>query len=194
MIGLLRGTVVDRMEGEVLLDVNGVGYRVHAAPRTLVAVDPHTEATLYTHLHVREDAMVLYGFETRAERDAFEALCAASGVGPKLALAILSVHEPLALRRALLEGDVDALTLVPGVGKRKAEKLLVELKSRFDLPDLEPATDGVPSARAEVRAALAGLGYETDEVRQVVAALPDGEPVEELLRTALRQLAAERAS
>ena len=194
MIGMLRGTVADRGADEAVLDVSGVGYRVRMTPRLLAVLEPGEEVTVHTHLHVREDAMVLYGFETKAERTTFELLTAASGVGPKLALSILAVHDPLALRRALLDDDVDALTLVPGVGKRTAQKLLVELKARFDLPDLEVVPDGAPSPRAEVRAALAGLGYEADEVRGVLAALPDDEPVEALLRRALRQLAAERVS
>lgn len=194
MIGMLRGHVADRTQSEVVLDVHGVGYRLLVSPRTAVALDPGADVTVWTHLHVRDDALLLYAFETRAERDTFESLVGATGVGPKLALSILSVHDPLSLRRALLESDIDALVLVPGVGKRTAQRLLIELKSRFELPDLEPVGDGAPSARAEVRAALNGLGYENEEVREVLATLPDGEPVEELLRLALRQLAAERAS
>ena len=194
MIGMLRGRVAERSSDEIILDVAGVGYRVRMTPRALAVVEPGEETTVHTHLHVREDAMVLYGFETKAERATFELLTAASGVGPKLALAMLAVHDPLALRRALLDDDVDALTLVPGVGKRTAQKLLIELKARFDLPDLEVVPDGAPSPRAEVRAALAGLGYEADEVRGVLSTLSDDEPVEELLRRALRQLAAERVS
>ncbi len=197
MISRLRGVPVGRTGDGLVLDVNGVGYRLLATPRTLAALapGPGAEITLHTHLHVREDALVLYGFETRQERDTFEILVAAAGVGPKLALSILAVHDPSALRRALLEGDLDALTLVPGVGKRTAQKLMVELKSRFELPDLEPVThDGAPSARTEVRSALAGLGYEPDEVRDTLAALPEDGSVEELLRLALRRLAAERVS
>lgn len=194
MIGMLRGRVVDRGADEVVLDVSGVGYRVKVTPRTLVALEPGGDATVHTHLHVREDALVLFGFETKAERATFELLCGATGVGPKLALAILSVHDPIALRRALVEDDVDALTLVPGVGKRTAQKLLLELKARFDVPDLEVVVGGEPTPRSEVRGALAGLGYEADEVRDVLASLPDDEPVEELLRRALRHLATERVS
>lgn len=194
MIGMLRGMVADRGADEVVLDVGGVGYRVRVTPRTLVALEPGAEATLHTHLHVREDAMVLFGFETKAERATFELLCAAAGVGPKLALSVLAVHDPIALRRALLEDDVEALTLVQGVGKRTAQKLLVELKSRFSLPDLDVVPGDTPSARGEVRSALAGLGYDADEVREVLATLPADESVEEMLRRALRQLAAERVS
>lgn len=195
MIGSVRGSVLARhTTGEVLVDVHGVGYRVLVPPRTLVGLEPGGDAFLYTHLHVRDDAFVLYGFATREERDTFEVVRGATGVGPKLALSILSVHEPPELRRALLDDDVDALTLVPGVGKRTAQRLLVELKAKFELPELESVTGGTPSPRGEVRAALAGLGYGADEVREVLAALDDGQPVEEMLRHALRQLAAQRAS
>jgi len=150
---------------------------------------------LFTHLHVREDAMVLYGFPTRDERDTFEILLGASGVGPKLALAILSVHSPTALRRALLEDDLDALTLVPGVGKRTAQRLQVDLKARLDVPstDLVEAEPGSPQrARAEVREALTGLGYAPDEVRAVMGQIPEDGPVEDLLRDALKLLSASR--
>lgn len=196
MIGSLRGTVAERHPGgEVVLDVGGVGYRVLVPAGALVALVPGEPATLCTHLHAREDAMVLYGFPTRDERDTFEVLLGASGVGPKLALAILSVHGPGSLRRALLEDDLDALTLVPGVGKRTAQRLVVDLKARLDLPEADLAEGpggGVAPARAEVREALTGLGYGTDEVRAVMGQLPDEGAVEDLLREALRLLAASR--
>jgi len=137
---------------------------------------------------------VLYGFSTRDERDTFEALIGTTGVGPKLALAMLSVHSPAALRRALLEDDLAALTMVPGVGKRTAQRLLVELKARLAMPEVD-LTDGasLPAARSEVRAALAGLGYAPDEVRDVVAQLPEDGSVEDLLREALKLLAVSHA-
>lgn len=195
MIGSLRGTVVERHpSGEAVLEVGGVGYRVLVPLGALTQLEPGAPTFLFTHLHVREDAMALYGFPTRDERDTFEALLGATGVGPKLALAMLSVHAPNALRRVLVDDDVAALTLVPGVGKRTAQRLLVELKARLDVPDLD-LTDGTsaPSARAEVREALAGLGYSTEEVRDVVAQLGDEGPVEDLLRDALKLLAVNRA-
>lgn len=198
MIGLLRGRVVDRTRrGEVLVDVGGVGYRASVTPRTLAALGtPGSEVVLHTHLHVREDALVLFGFPTAEERECFEALIGARGVGPALALAILSVHSPSQLARALAEGDVDALTLVPGVGRKTAARLLMDLKDRLDVPDLDlPETlaggDQAP-ARADVRAALAGLGYGPDEVSSVLRELPAEGAVDELLRTALRLLAAAR--
>jgi Holliday junction DNA helicase RuvA len=195
MIGSVRGTVIERSAtGEALVEVGGVGYRVLVPVSAVPSLPPGAPAFLFTHLHVREDAMVLYGFPTRDERDTFEALIGASGVGPKLALAVLSVHTPTALRRSLAEDDLAALTLVPGVGKRTAQRLLVELKSRLEVPDLD--LGGVPAptagARAEVREALTGLGYSPDEVREAIGQLPETGEVEELLRGALRLLAGAR--
>lgn len=192
MIGSVRGTVLERTAtGEVLVEVGGVGYRCLVPLSALPAVAPGQPTFLMTHLHVREDAMTLYGFPSRDERDTFETLIAANGVGPKLALAILSVHPPAALRRAVAEDDLDALCLVPGIGKRTAQKLMMELKSRLDVPDIDLGGDdtATPPARAEVRAALTELGYGADEIRAVVGELaPDG-AVEDLLRDALKRLA-----
>ena len=153
MIGSVRGAVVERTAtGEVLVEVGGVGYRVHVPASALPTLHPGDAAFLFTHLHVREDAMVLYGFPTRDERDTFEALIGTTGVGPRLALAMLSVHSPSALRRALLEDDLAALTAVPGVGKRTAQRLLVELKARLEVPELDLTEDG-RCARAAHRGA-----------------------------------------
>jgi Holliday junction DNA helicase RuvA len=195
VIGSLRGSVVERTTtGEALVEVGGVGYRVLVPVGALAQLEPGAAAFLFTHLHVREDAMVLYGFPTRDERDTFEVLIATNGVGPKLALAMLSVHSPSSLRRALVDDDLAALTLVPGIGKRTAQRLLVELQARLDVPDLDLTDGGAGhTARAEVREALAGLGYAPDEVRDAVAQLPDDGAVEDLLRDALRLLAVTRA-
>jgi Holliday junction DNA helicase RuvA len=195
MIGSVRGTVIERTAtGEVLVEVGGVGYRAFVPASALPVLHPGDSTFLFTHLHVREDAMVLYGFPTRDERDTFEALIATTGVGPKLALAMLSVHAPPALRRALLEDDLAALTMVPGVGKRTAQRLLVELKARLAVPEVVLSdAGGAPAPRAEVRAALSGLGYAPDEVRDVVAQLPEEGSVEDLLREALKLLAVSHA-
>ena len=195
MIGSVRGSVLERLaSGEVLVEVGGVGYRVLVPLGAIPALTPGSPAFLFTHLHVRDDALVLYGFPTREERDTFEVLLGAAGVGPKLALAVLSVHTPAALRRALLEDDLDALTMVPGVGKRTAARLLVDLKARLDVPiiDLVDAEGSPTNTRAEVREALTGLGYAPEEVRSVIGQLPDDGAVEELLRDALKRLAAAR--
>jgi Holliday junction DNA helicase RuvA len=202
VIGSLRGTLLDRSAtGEVLVEVGGVGYRVTCSAATVGTVgELGAPVFLHIHTHVRDDAIVLYGFPSRDERACFEALLGAHGVGPALALAILSAHSPSSLRRALAGDDVDALTMVPGVGKKTAARLLIELKSRLELdgddgPDLTTvALRGSTSARAEVRAALAGLGYGPDEVRDATRELADEGPVEDLLRAALKQLATARTA
>lgn len=202
MIGSLRGILLDRWTtGEVLVEAGGVGYRVHVSAGSLSGLgDLGDPVFLHVHTHVREDAIVLYGFPTREERACFEALLSAHGVGPALGLAILSAHSPASLSRALATDDVEALTLVPGVGKKTAARLLVELKAKMNIDlDVDLVSVGSPGAsavaagpRAEVRAALAGLGYGPDEVRVATQALPDDGRVEDLLKAALRQLATAR--
>jgi Holliday junction DNA helicase RuvA len=205
MIGSLRGVVLDRAArsdsaGEVLLEVGGVGYRVIVPGGTFMRMgELGAAAFVHVHTHVREDAIILYGFASRDERACFEALIGTHGVGPAVALAMLSVHAPAALRRAVASDDVDALCLVPGIGKKTAIRLLIELKARLDLDLDEPAlslvgaggvaASGPAAARQEVRAALAGLGYGHDEVREALGALPVDGTVEDLLRVALRRLA-----
>ncbi len=193
MIGRLRGTLVHRSHrGEVMLDVGGVGYRISVSPAT--AVDLGTignEVVVHTHLHVREDALTLYGFASDDARDCFESLLGAHGVGPGLALAILSTHGPDELRRVVFEGDLDSLTLVPGVGRKTAARLLLELKSRLDVPEGDPVPSN-GSSRAEVREALAALGYQPEEVRRAMVELPAEGDVRTLVRTALQTLGASR--
>jgi Holliday junction DNA helicase RuvA len=195
VIGSLRGTLLDRStDGEVLVEVAGVGYRVQMAPAASIGVgELGGEVFLHVHHHIREDAQTLYGFATRDQRGCFEALLAAHGVGPSLALAILSVHEPDALRLLVADDDLDALCLVPGVGKKTGQRLLMELKGSLGVPDLEPAASlpagTAGSARADVREALTGLGYGPEEIRSVLRDLPDDGDPAVLLRDALRRLA-----
>jgi Holliday junction DNA helicase RuvA len=199
VIGLLRGKVVLRSaEGEVIVDVSGVGYRVAVTPATAVALmttGSGVEATLFIHTHVREDAIVLYGFLHDDERRCFEVLLGSHGVGPALALAIMAVLSPASLSTAVLEDDLDTLCTVPGVGRKTAARLLIELKSRLDLPDLSLEVHGGPStgisrtSRSEARAALAELGYAPEEIRGALDGLRDDVGVEEMLRLALRELA-----
>jgi Holliday junction DNA helicase RuvA len=197
MIGSLRGTLADRPSaGEVIVEVGGVGYRV-SVPTSLAAAvgGAGGEVFLHVHTHVREDAIVLYGFAHADERRCFEALLGAHGVGPSLALAILSSLSPAALSTAVLEDDVDTLCTVPGVGKKTAARLLLELKARLDLPSLDgggASTAPGGSARAEVRAALVELGYAPDEIRTALDSVDEDGPVEEMVRTALRELARSR--
>jgi holliday junction DNA helicase RuvA len=199
VIGSLRGTLLDRTSrGEVLVDVGGVGYRVLVTPATLTELGaPGGTVVLHTHLHVREDALTLYGFATADERVCFEALIGAHGVGPALALAILAVHRPASLRQALADDDVESLCLVPGIGKKTATRLLLELKARLDLPDGDLSVvlgidESAPGPRAEVREALASLGYAADEIAPVVRDLPADGDVQRLLREALGRLAGAR--
>jgi Holliday junction DNA helicase RuvA len=192
VIGSLRGTLLDRSPTEVIVDVQGVGYRVLVSPSTQAALGAlGAPVLLHTHLHVREDALLLYGFPSADERSCFEALLGAHGVGPALALAILSVHQPRSLRQALAEDDVDALCLVPGVGKKTAARLLLELKARLDLPDGDLSavlgTEG-GNGRSEVREALAALGYGPEEIRDAVRDLPPDGDVQRLLKDALTHL------
>jgi Holliday junction DNA helicase RuvA len=204
VIGSLRGVLLDRAprrdnSAEILLEVNGVGYRVVVPAGALgVLGDLGAPAFVHVHTHVREDAIVLYGFPTRAERQCFEVLIGAHGVGPAVALAMLSVHSPIALRRIVDAEDIEALSLVPGIGPKTARRLVIELKSRLELDDdvnlalVGPAPNAEAAARQEVRAALAGLGYAADEIRRSLAGLPPEGTTEALLRLALRELAAAR--
>ncbi len=196
MIGSLRGTLAWRgSDGDLLVEVGGVGYRVSVPARTAAALGAAgTEVFLHVHTHVREDAIVLYGFTHDDERRCFEALLGAHGVGPALALSVLSALSPAALSTAVLEGDAETLCSVPGIGRKTAARLLIDLKSRLDLPDLsDGAVAGVTGragARAEARAALAELGYGPEEIRRVLEGRREDVGVEELLRLALRDLAA----
>lgn len=199
MIGSLRGELLDRTDAELLVEVNGLGYRVSVTPATVGAVgEVGATVFLHVHHHRREDAETLYGFTSIEERRVFETLIGTHGVGPSLGLAILSVHSPLGLRHVLANDDVAALCLVPGVGKKTAARLLVELKSRLDLPEVGSTVDltlsgagtAGTSVRSDVREALGALGYGADEIGRVLADLPAEGETSELLRTALQRLAA----
>lgn len=204
MIGSLRGVVLERdADTGLLLEVAGVGYLVTVTPRTLAELEPGIETFLYVHHHLREDAQTLFGFATRGEATSFRILIGTHGVGPALAMAILATHRPAALVDIVAQADVAALTLVPGVGKKTAERLLVELRSRLSLPVLDPIDTAAGTARgsvvADVREALTGLGYGADEIRDTLRELTSGNGVESssdaatLLRDALQLLGAGRA-
>ncbi len=197
MIGSLRGTVLDRPTiGEVIVEVGGVGYRVSVPTSVLAGLGSvGTAVFLHVHTHVREDAIILYGFAHADERRSFEALLGAHGVGPSLALAILSALSPAALSTAIVEDDLDTLCLVPGVGKKTAARLLLELKARLDLPSLGGGSSNAPttgSARGEARAALAELGYGPDEIAGALESVDGDAPVEEMVRSALHELVRKR--
>ena len=187
MISLLEGKVAEKTGDRVVLAVSGVGYEVLVPAQTLSRLPVSGKpARLYTRLLVRDETMVLYGFATPDERVLFDHLITVSGVGPKLALAILSLLTPDAVRRAVASGDIAALTLVPGVGKKVAGRVILDLKDKIGA-GIEGSGTG---PLAEVRDALLSLGLTAQEAREALGALaPDGErPVEELLREALRSV------
>ena len=192
MIAQIRGTLLRKGPQEAVVDVGGVGYRITIPLSTFYRVgEPGTEVTLLTHTHVREDALALFGFLTAVEQALFERLIAVSGVGPKLAISVLSGIEAPELVAALRTSDVARLTRIPGVGKKTAERLVVELKDKMsDLPAAEIAPAAAPSAAADdLVSALLHLGYSRPEAeRSVERALRehDGARFEDLLRFALQ--------
>ena len=183
MISSLRGSVVARMLDGVVLDVNGVGYRVQTTLRALRKAQAKGEVTLDTYLHVREDALQLYGFADPSERELFEHFLSVSGVGPKVALAILSGSTPADLRRAIVLEDTTRFIAIPGIGKKTAERVVLELKEKIGPIDSLP---GAPEHELVARDALVELGYSVVEAERALASTdPQAEP-EERVRQALR--------
>ncbi len=188
MIGRLRGTVEETGEDRVLVDVGGVGYEVVMSPKGIAALPGSGEpVTLHTHLHVRDDAMVVYGFTAAADRDLFRLLLGASGVGPKVAMAILGVFSADALTKVVTAEDVTALTQVPGVGTRGAQKIILDLKPKISALQAQVLEGG--SSGAQLREALEGLGYTSAEIRRVAPKVDADAPLTEQIRQALRELA-----
>ncbi|MCL1601022.1 MAG: Holliday junction branch migration protein RuvA [Actinomycetia bacterium] len=186
MIGRLRGVIADRGQETIVVDVAGVGYLVAVTPRTLTDLPGvGEEVVLHTHLHVREDQLALYGFASLPDKDLFGLLLGVSGVGPKVAMAILGTMTYEQLSAAVSSDDIAALTAVPGIGKRSAQKLLLELKPKLDVVDDVLYST---SAIAEVREALEGLGYGPDEIRGTLTDMPQDLPIEEMVRRSLQQL------
>ncbi len=195
MIGALRGELIAREPNEVLLEVAGVGYRITVGPEVSAAIgEIGATAFVHIHHHIREDAQTLYGFSSIDDRIMFETLLSAHGVGPSLALAIMSVHGPDGLRRAVADEDVAALCLVPGVGKKTAQRLLVELSSKVGDPigGSTGSTGGasaVSGTRADVRDGLGALGYSDEEIAHALRDVPDEGDTATQIRAALNLLA-----
>jgi Holliday junction DNA helicase RuvA len=186
VIGFLRGEVAEKLGGRVVLDVGGVGYDVQVSASTLANLPPVGKgAKLHTRMVVRDDAMTLFGFVSADERELFDMLVTVTGVGPKVALSFLSVLSPNALRRAVRAGDVAALTIVPGVGKKVAQRVVLDLKDKLggDVILLE-------GPLADVREALLSLGLSPQEATEAMTAINgDGDrSVEEMLRVALQHV------
>jgi Holliday junction DNA helicase RuvA len=197
MIAVLRGSLLEKTANRLIIDVGGVGYDVIVPLSTFYELgDAGTAVTLRIHTHVREDVIALYGFATRLEQDLFERLIAISGVGPKLALAVLSGIEPNELIRAVRVQDVARLTAIPGIGKKTAERIGLELKDRLpaSLPTVDAAAPVVTAAdqlRDDLVSALLNLGYQRPvaqkAVEQIVATTPPP-PFEQALKNVLRAL------
>lgn len=189
MIASLRGSVLERRPGQVVLDVGGVGYVLQVtSSASRMAVAEGDEITLVTHLHVREDAMVLFGFASSEERDLFELLLGVSGVGPKAALAIVSGYAPDQVRRAIATADHALFTSISGIGRRTAERVVIDLKDKIgSLPpvDLAAAGPAAPGGHAAARDALVGLGMTVAEAEAALRGVDEELPVEERIRLAL---------
>lgn len=187
MIGRVRGTLAALRATVAVVDVGGVGYEVVVTPRTAADLPGLGEdVVLHTHLVVRDDGMALHGFGTEQERDLFRILLGASGIGPKVAMAVLGALRPDEIRRAVASEDVDTLTTVPGIGKRGAQRLVLELKPKLVTAEVDSVVGNGLSA--QVREALEGLGYQTAEIREAMVDIEPETPVAEQLRQALRSL------
>jgi holliday junction DNA helicase RuvA len=184
MISRLRGTAVARTGEKLVLEVGGVGYALAVTPTASRLAERGGEVTLETYLHVREDALQLFGFAEHAERDLFEHLLAVNGVGPKVALAIVSGSPPADLRRAIALEDTARFEAIPGIGKKTAQRVVLELKEK--LGSVAAAPD---QGHIGAREALVELGYSVVEAEQALAAIDPGLPVEEQVRRALREAA-----
>jgi holliday junction DNA helicase RuvA len=189
MIAMLRGRAIERGEGRIVLDVGGVGYVLAATSSAIrLAVPDGEEVTLVTHLHVREDAMTLFGFANSAERALFELLLGVSGVGPKAALAIVSSYAPDQIRRAIATADHALFTSISGIGMKTAERVVIDLKDKVG--SLPSAPDSVPEPviaddHTAAREALVGLGMSVAEAEAALRGVADDLPVGERVRMAL---------
>ena len=201
MIGRLRGTLAEKQPPHLVVDVGGIGYELEVPMTTLYRLPAVGEPlTLHTHLVVREDAHLLYGFSSKRERELFRELIRLNGVGPKLALALMSALEVDELVRCVQAEDTSALTKVPGVGKKTAERLLVELKDRFkvweSMPSIAPLVveparaAAVSSAQSDAVSALVALGFKPAEASRAVSLVDEDDlSSEELIRRALKGMA-----
>ncbi|HVL32465.1 MAG TPA: Holliday junction branch migration protein RuvA [Actinomycetota bacterium] len=195
MIASIHGTLVELLADGAVIDVGGVGYRVHMPASAITELPARgKQVRVQTHLHVREDAMTLYGFATSDQRDLFVVLLGVNGIGPKGALAVLSVHTPDAFRKAVATEDLEALTMISGIGKKTAARMVLELREKLALPELEVVPGGENAARAatvEVKGALLSLGYSVQEARDALDRVPQNGhdySTEELLKLALKEL------
>ncbi len=192
MIGSLRGEVIDKEEGGLLIEVGGVGYYVLVPTTLLDILDIGVQAHLFTHLHVREQELTLFGFPDKDELELFRTLLKVQGIGPKVALAILSHIPPETLRQAVAREEAALLARVPGIGPKKAKQIVFQLKDKVGLADIFVSPTPISDTDGEVIAALTTLGYSVVEAQAALQQLPKearGESVEEKVRIALSSLA-----
>lgn len=198
MIGQIRGIILEKQPPQLLIDVHGIGYEVDAPMGTFYQLpDIGQEVSLFTHFVVREDAQHLYGFYTRDERHLFKTLLKVNGVGPRLALTILSSTAPEEFVRCVLNNDTNSLVRVPGIGKKTAERLVIEMRDKLAEWKHTPATDGTILPKHDGRhqvlqdaiSALVALGYKQQEANRTITKVDDGAlGSEELIRRALREM------
>lgn len=191
MIAFVEGTLATKATDHCIVEVSGVGYRTACSSQTLAALPSEGErCRIWTHTYVREDQLALYGFATQAEQRIFEALLGVSGVGPKVALQLCSGFSPEAFRKALVTDDVAAISSVPGIGKKTAQRILLDLKEKLELPDLS-VVGSRPDVLSQARSALENLGYSPGEVRAALGELQPSadDPVSEVIKSALKVLA-----
>lgn len=185
MIGFLRGKTLLIKETFLILDVSGVGYKILAPLPVLLSVTENQDLSLFIHTHVREDQLVLFGFKDEKDLFLFEKLTSVSGIGPKGALSMLSIHSPSSIADAVERGDVAALSHTPGIGKRTAEKIIIELKGKL----IHMVGDKETDTTYEVRLALETLGYSSKEISEVLQKLnTENKSTSSLIKEALTQL------
>jgi Holliday junction DNA helicase RuvA len=192
MISRLRGIPAGRTPDGLVLDVGGVGYLVAATPSALRRADGAPEVTVETYLHVREDALQLYGFADTAERELFVHLLGVSGIGPKVALGVVSSAPPAELRRAIVLGDAARFQAIPGIGKKTADRIVLELEEKLgseDVVALPASASAASSSHVVARDALVELGYTVTEAEQALARVDPDLPAEDRVREALRSAA-----
>lgn len=193
----IKGILVHKDTDFVVVDANGVGYKIHTSSSTIQGLDSqmNSEVLVYTYLHVREDAQILYGFKTREEHGMFLTLLSVNGVGPKAALSILSAATPSQLAAAVITDDVKAITKAQGVGPKLAQRIILELRDKIknedlDLTAYDVTTEEIPTTDSlnEAVSALAALGYSVQDAKKAVSGIDSSLSVEEIIKKALMKL------
>lgn len=193
MIGFIKGKILDKKPTKILIDVNGVGYLINISINTFEKINEQEEVALFTHLHVKEDALDLYGFYSIAEKEMFELLISISGIGPKSAQSILSGIQIEDLKEALKTANISRLISIPGIGRKTAERMMIELRDKVDSVsiDSEKVSTTSSSVRNDAIAALVNLGYNQKVSERIIRAILDLKPnstIEDLIREALTNL------